>query len=481
MAGFCRLNSRVFALALAASVVLWTAVVAAAQTPASTARPSAAPAASPAASGATAVTPPATTPGAPAALPAMPAPTSTRAAAPAAAPLAAEVVGPARPSVKGYLTGNNVNIRKGPGTEYPTYATEPLGFEVQAVGQKGDWLEIEFPMRGTLYVSKEFVQKIDEKTGIVTKPGVNVRTGPGLQYDRAFTVPAGQKFQILGMDPKNEWFRVAPMPGETAWILAQYVKVAGEVPGSTTSLVETPPRTTGPEVTPRVVEKEAPKTTEQVEAEKAAEIFAQKLSEAEKMFTAEVSKTNPAEWNLADVEKAYTEVADGSPSPAQRVHARARLASLKLYAALQQRAITAGKVDEKLQADLKELEKQRAQTIMAIPGPLEAPFLAQGKVEAFYIKGLGGATHKLTGDGQILYLLRSDAVDLKALEGKTAGVRGKIVTVPGVTVRMIEVSEAKVLEGEATQPKAAEPKPVEKAPEPKAPEPKAAEPADEPQ
>lgn len=402
--------------------------------------------------------------------PASTAAASVQPAAPAAVPAAAVEAVPARSSVKGVLTGNGVNIRKGPGTEYAQYFSAQLGYEVNVLSQQGEWYEIEFPIKASTYIARDYLQKTDDKAGIVTGNGVSVRGGPGTQYDRLYVVPVGHKFQVLGTDPKGDWYRVAPMPGETAWILSQYVRLSGSLPAggaaaiplvatgttttttavTTTTVAAVPSTTTavatvtGPSIAPAVTTTVAPAVTEPAVVK--PDPYVGKFIEAEKSFKAELDKENPAEWGIESIETAYGEILDKSTSAVTRDMARARLMQLKAYKSVQDRAKELGKIDEDLQARLKELEKQRAETITAIPEIIEAPFTATGVVEKFYITGIGGATHKLVQDGTILYLLKSDVVDLPASVGKRCGINGKITTAPRYTVRIIEVGSVKPLD-----------------------------------
>lgn len=41
-----------------------------------------------------------------------------------------------------FITGNNVNVRKGPGTQYPSVAELNRGDGVVAVNRRGNWVEI---------------------------------------------------------------------------------------------------------------------------------------------------------------------------------------------------------------------------------------------------------------------------------------------------------------------------------------------------
>lgn len=431
-------SSRFFGLLIVTLAAVAVSGLAAAQTAPSAARPaSAAPAAATAAPAAAAPAP--TTAPPPAAVPAV-----------TAAP--AEPAAPARPSVKGVLMNNSVNVRKGPGTEYPVYLTAPLGFEVDAVGQKGAWLEIEFPAKGFSWVSKDYLQKIDDKTGIIISNNVRVRTGPGTQFDIAYTVQVGHKFQVLNMDIKGEWYHVMPMPGETAWILAEYVKLAGPVPGGVSVVPEPEPAgvtttTTTPPTAPEPLPGTGVTTTREPQPAPQPDLYAAKLADADVKMRAEIAKDKPLDWDLESVSKLYEDIDANATNTVTRAHARNRLAQLKAYQAIQVRAKELGKLDADLEARLKDLEKQRAEELLAIKEPAVTPYLATGTIQKFYITSLGGATHKLLDDkGTIVYLLKSDIVTLSNFEGKICGVKGKISEIPHLpNVRLIEVTNATVL------------------------------------
>ncbi len=313
------------------------------------------------------------------------------------------------------------------------------------------WYEIDFPGSGFSWVDKQYVQKVDDTTGIAIT-NVNVRSGPGIQFDNLYTVPSGHKFRIIATDPSTgAWYRVEQMPGTTAWISADYLRVAGTVPESSTGVAaagtETPQAAgTGESqwATPPETGT-APQTPEQAAA--ANQPWLDKLAQAEQLFKTETSRDNPADWDLDSITKMYTEIAEGAPSAITKNQARIRLAQLGAYRQVQARWKELGKVDEDLKAQLAELEKQRQQDITAAAARSaeEMPYLATGTIEKFYISGMGGATHKLVSGDRILYLLKSSVVDLSGLEGKRAGVKGKILDIPDQSIKVIDVTAVSVL------------------------------------
>lgn len=356
---------------------------------------------------------------------------------------AAEGAGAERPFVKGTLTGDNVRVRHGAGTEYPIYYTAPMGTEVQVVGRSGQWIEIEFPAQGFSWVSTDYISKIDEETGIVTGSEVNVRGGPGRQFDEIYRVQPNHKFKILGVDNTGDWSRVSPMPGATAWVLADFVRLSGPMPGTAparpapTPRVQPPTPQPGPQVP--VVPGTAPSPPP------APGYYESRLIEAEEAFQNEIEKEGPADWDLEKLSEMYRDIDTNTADAMLKVKARARLSQLKGYEAIKARAIEIGKVDEDLDMRLKELEKQRQQET-GIAERASAAYLATGKLDKFYLDGMAGATHKLVKtDGAIRYLLRSEVMDLSAYEGKVCGIKGAITAVPGIKVPIIDVTDAAVI------------------------------------
>ena len=73
---------------------------------------------------------------------------------------------------------------------------------------------------------------------------VNLRSGPGTQYDSIAQLNAGEKVQIVVRDEAGKWYQILhpAAPGGRGWVAAQYVQVAAgsEVP------LEATPTATGP-------------------------------------------------------------------------------------------------------------------------------------------------------------------------------------------------------------------------------------------
>ena len=146
----------------------------------------------------------------------------------------------------------------GPGLAYDIVATIPRGTwaEIIAVGDcpPNIWYQIIVPgLDEPVWVIRDFVKVAvgslagiprygvtdffppapDDRPIAVTQPiTMNVRSGPGLQYDVVAVVPQGTQARIFGIDPTGDWILVE-LPGHSAlvWIFCHMTQVRGSVEG----------------------------------------------------------------------------------------------------------------------------------------------------------------------------------------------------------------------------------------------------------
>jgi hypothetical protein len=93
----------------------------------------------------------------------------------------------------------SLNVRSGPGREYPSFATLKEGSKVEVEATEGSWVRIRTPAGEAGYVHKAFVVPLEaEETSQppaagrgVTPPG-NVATGPGAKTSEEGSAVAGE-------------------------------------------------------------------------------------------------------------------------------------------------------------------------------------------------------------------------------------------------------------------------------------------------
>ena len=113
------------------------------------------------------------------------------------------------------VKGNGVNVRTGPGTQYEIVWKGVDKYYPLEVVDQAD----------SWYYVRDFEKdtgwihkKLVDKTEtvITTKERCNVRKGPGAKKELAFVVDSGVPFKVLGR--KGNWIRVQHADGDKGWI-----------------------------------------------------------------------------------------------------------------------------------------------------------------------------------------------------------------------------------------------------------------------
>ena len=203
-------------------------------------------------------------------------PDGSNAPASASAPETAQAPAPAEPeadvstgnaTVKG---GSTINVRTGPGTGYARVTMVGTGKRVTLLSEEGGWFKVSFgntigyilgdyltPDAGALdaLVAAEASEPAGEPApadipagsveassvesgsadggsgsgGIITGGTINVRTGPGTEYERITQVSTGKRVTILGAE--NGWVRIS-FGGTTGYVLSDYIFEGDSLPAS---------------------------------------------------------------------------------------------------------------------------------------------------------------------------------------------------------------------------------------------------------
>ena len=129
----------------------------------------------------------------------------------------------------GVITGNVVNIRKGPGTSYDRVEMLAAGRQVKVLGVENGWYHISWN-NSQGYVYQDYLAVSEEggaaesaaaTNASVTGGTVNVRSGPGTNHGRVTIVSAGKRVTVLDKD--GDWYHIS-FDGKTGYIYADYLK-----------------------------------------------------------------------------------------------------------------------------------------------------------------------------------------------------------------------------------------------------------------
>ncbi|SCM90404.1 SH3 domain-containing protein [Bacillus mycoides] len=128
-----------------------------------------------------------------------------------------------------YINGNNVNLRKGPGTGYGVIRQLGKGEAYQVFAESNGWLNLGGDQ--WVYNDPSYIRYTGKRTPVTPQPSndgvgvvtitadvLRVRTGPGTNYGIVKNVYQGEKYQSFGN--KNGWYNV----GGNQWVSGEYVK-----------------------------------------------------------------------------------------------------------------------------------------------------------------------------------------------------------------------------------------------------------------
>ncbi len=133
------------------------------------------------------------------------------------------------------VSASSLKLRTGPSTGYDTITTLSSGTVLSVKGESGDWYYVELANGSKGYVNKNYVKKgTGAKTCTITADGtLNVRKGPGKDYDVVTTLKKGDVVSLL--DDSSKWFKIKNVDGKEGYVSSEYVKLGGSLPSNNSS------------------------------------------------------------------------------------------------------------------------------------------------------------------------------------------------------------------------------------------------------
>lgn len=109
---------------------------------------------------------------------------------------------------------DGVNIRSGPGTEKEILWEVFKGFPVEVLQRQDKWAQIADFEGDKGWIYAPLLAK--SKTVIVRRDNINLRVGPGTNYEVVATVKYGVVFTPL--EREGDWVKVKHADGTTGWL-----------------------------------------------------------------------------------------------------------------------------------------------------------------------------------------------------------------------------------------------------------------------
>lgn len=332
------------------------------------------------------------------------------------------------------ITGDDVNIRSGPGTNYYTCGKLNKGDRIEVVSEQFGWSRIVPPAGSFCWISMQYVSVNldDPAVGIITGDGVRVYAGsddvePMHSTSEQGKLNRGDKVKLLG-EEKDDYYKIAPPSGAYLWVSTQYTKPA-------------PPAAKTPLPTTEV--KADANLPKQIPAEVSVE--AQKLKEYYELqgqIKAERAKPTDQQ-NYDSLKKRLTEIANNKEAGKAARYAEYVIGQIEGFELALAITKEVKLQNEQLQQTMQRIDKARA-TRLAKAEDL-GKFVVIGIFAAF--KTYGPGHYRIVDDSgkMICYALPGEEVsqtDLSKFVGRKVGLVGAIqphLQTAGAMVRFTEV------------------------------------------
>ncbi len=242
-------------------------------------------------------------------------------------------------------------IRSGPGLNfYPTMKMNRGDRVTVHRHDPGGWFMIGPPPGSFSWIRADYIQQTARDRGILTANSVIVRVGSSISEQRDFStfqrrLSKGDVVEILGEEVLQDeagptrMFKIKPPASEWRWIAGKAVVTAPSLPASPPPIANSPDNNSlaqsnspmagtrnnpsGKEARPPRIETVAP------------ELAATRLDAIDESFRA-MLRREPSEWDLASLERSYTDLEQAADSPTTALQVARRLEAISRYQKIQQ-------------------------------------------------------------------------------------------------------------------------------------------------
>jgi uncharacterized protein YraI len=116
------------------------------------------------------------------------------------------------------VSGERVNLRARPDRNAEVVGQAAQGEVLVVRSIQNEWVEVTPPGSVELWVHQDFIQD-----GKSTADKLNVRAGPGINYNVVGTLSKGEAITVRGQF--NEWVKIAPMRSASLWVHKEFVEL----------------------------------------------------------------------------------------------------------------------------------------------------------------------------------------------------------------------------------------------------------------
>ncbi|MHC4532707.1 MAG: SH3 domain-containing protein [Planctomycetota bacterium] len=335
------------------------------------------------------------------------------------------------------ITGDNVYIRSGPGTNFYDCGKLNKGDKVKVIGKQFSWARIVPPPGSFSWISIQYVSIDSANPTVGTVTGDRVRVYAGSDHVEPLhstylqgKLDRGDKVKLLG-EQKDDYYKIAPLSFAYLWVSTNYTKPLPAEPVKTPTptvkpLIVKPAEVKPTPTKPTTVPKDVPKEVIPPPEPDTPETLLAKYRALQKQVEAE--RTKPiGKQNYTEIKKALMEIAENKTADKAALYAKAVLKQVKGL----ELALVVGKEVRLQDEQLKNIREQIAKTRTTKLAEFEKleNFAVVGKLKTFTTYGPGH--YRIVDDSgkTICYALPSRTVSqvgLSKLIDKKVGLVGTI-------------------------------------------------------
>jgi len=311
------------------------------------------------------------------------------------------------------ITGDNLYVRSGPGTNFYYCGKLNKGDKVKVVGKQFSWARVVPPAGSFSWISMQYVSIDPDNPTVGSVTGDRVRVYAGSDFRKPLhsmtlqgKLDRGDKVKLLG-EQMDDYYKIVPPSFAYLWISANFTKPIKVVAPTVEPTIVEP--TTEPNETPKEV------VPEPVSPETAIE----KYSALKEQLEAERAKPIDQQ-NYADIKEALIKIAENKTADKAARYAEFLLKQIKDFELVLEVAKAVRLQNEQLQKIRERIDKARATRLaefedlgrFAVVGQLQ-PFTTYGPGHYRIIDKSGKTICYALPGGQVSQMQLSKLIDRK--------------------------------------------------------------------
>ena len=343
------------------------------------------------------------------------------------------------------VTGENVLVRSGPGTDQYQCGRLGRGDTIQVLGQQNGWARIVPPPGSFSWISMQYVtvNLRDPSIGLVTGNGVRVYAGsdivsPMHSTKKQAELKRGEKVKLMG-EEKDGYFKITPPKDAVLYVSSHYIEAVGPAPvmapaGDTTPMTRIP-----------VTEVNEPNQTTMVSGPNEPQTdFLRSFYALQDQVAAEIKKPL-AEQDYSAIKKALMELPPDQDSDRSARYTKFLLQRIEAYELVKQVDVDLKQQDEQLKLATRRIDAARQAQLDKIGKKAIYTVIGVLKESAIF----GGVHMKryriVDSEGKTLCYAeatgKAAGQNLNDLIGKKVGLVGNIKAQPTIASALVEFTQ----------------------------------------